>query len=166
MKYDVKTEKIAIHCPTKELAEKVFKKFIELGVEICDESDKNYLNYTHLRGYTNDFGYDNGYYYQKNGYQIIPAQEYLDSFEWIPKRGEMVMTCVGERIFIADLGEQIEHRYLFVLPKHEQKYLKGERVSCVKTSSIQQIPQQPEPTLDGKTAVIDGKEYELKLIEK
>jgi len=169
MKYDVKKEKIAIHCPTKDLAKKVIDKFIELGVGHCDESNKNDWSIenevTCFRGYTNDFGYDDKDYYQKNDYQIIPAQKYLDSFEWIPKRGEMVMTEFGERIFIADVGEQFENRYLFLLSGYEKEYLNGERVKYGETNSIQQIKEQ-EPTLDGKTALIDGKEYELKLIEK
>ena len=169
MKYDVKKEKIAIHCPTKKLAEKVIDKFIELGVNNCDESNKKDWGVenevTCFRGYANEFGYDNEYFYQKNGYQIIPAQEYLDSFEWIPKRGDMVMTEYGRRIFIADLGEQIKCRYLYVLWGQEERYLRGERAKYGETDSIQQI-KAPETTLDGKTALIDGKEYELKLIEK
>jgi len=165
MKYDVKKEKIAIHCPTKELAEKVIDKFIELGVEIKATWWPSYEEETCFRAYYNVFGYEKQYFYQENGYKIITAQDYLDSFEWIPKRGEMVMTEYGRSIFIADLGEQIKYRYILVMSGQEERYLRGERVSCVKTDSIQQINPK-EPTLNGKTALIDGKEYELKLIEK
>lgn len=74
---------IAVHCPTKELAVKVLKKANSEGGKW--RSDDSFLNkivwdtYKKKTCYSlSEGGYGYVYFYEKEGFKIISAQEYLD----------------------------------------------------------------------------------------
>lgn len=84
MKYDLKKEKIAVHCQTLEEAEKVLDKLKELGANPLH----NASYYFHFEGkklcfryFSEIFTYDNKENYIYNGFKIITASEYLSQFE-------------------------------------------------------------------------------------
>lgn len=75
-------DKEAIHCPTKELAEKVLKVLHEDGYEYIDGES---LSKTYWEEYREEMCYTNNVYFSprsfyldEEGYTIIPAEEFLE----------------------------------------------------------------------------------------
>lgn len=86
MKYDVTKDKIAIHCSTEELSDQVIDKFIELKVNCCSTRDKDRWEYydvttCYVGNYHGKFGYSPVDFLSEKGFDVVSAQDYLDSFK-------------------------------------------------------------------------------------
>lgn len=98
MKYDLKNEKIAVHCQTSEEAKKVVHKMLKSGIELQDDVSKNEtIGFFKLGSafFFSDYqckidSWEDREAAMEQGYKIIPASEYLSQFEEVPKYGDKV----------------------------------------------------------------------------
>lgn len=122
MKYDLKNEKIAVHCKTLEEAEKVVDKMLECGHEekfkgrsvewFKEEGERAYFI---KEDNTIDAINPNFFAWHTN--EIIPASEYLSQFEEVPKYGDKVWDENGGKWVVAGLI----NGYLCVFSDDEEK---------------------------------------------
>lgn len=125
-----------IYAPTKEIAEKLCKKFKELGLNWADGDDylednkyDTYDNRTCYRPYIG--GYGSVDYYHKNKYTIYSIDDLLDFYHPQLDRGEKVLVKNEEsekwkeRIFVSEIKGS-EFPYVCVIPDSEYKFIEGE----------------------------------------
>lgn len=133
MKYDLKKEKIVVHCQTLEEAEKVQEKGLELGlcavtlIKLFKEGRRHFVikeNYI-------EYG-KNKYDWEEEGYQIIPASEYLSQFGCISNEIMEEVPKYGDKVWVRDSEDEEWSELIFagfiddqvcVFYSHEQRKL-------------------------------------------
>lgn len=165
MKYDLKKEKIAVHCQTFDEAYKSLSYAIKLGFKLYEttnihnevggikeypyfiiDSDDKIDWYKHKEGVEQD------------GYQIITASEYLSQFEEVLKYGDKVWDENGnERIFAGFINGIC---CVFDNIKEKEDFEKGDVYFCITPLKHYRTT---DPALDKKVLELTKEEAQKEL---